>query len=73
METKQKNLKIASKNLQNQITHYLLLLAQRNASFLSINWSKKGDEIILPTQTHVATAHAIEAVGGNPFLWTLIF
>ena len=66
METKQKNLKIASKNLQNQITHYLLLLAQRNASFLSINWSKKGDEIILPTQTHVATAHAIEAVGGKP-------
>ena len=27
---------------------------------------KKGDEIILPTQTHVATAHAIEAVGGKP-------
>ena len=34
--------------------------------YLSIG-VKKGDEIILPTQTHVATAHAIEAVGGNPF------
>ena len=40
--------------------------------YLSIG-VKKGDEIILPTQTHVATAHAIEAVGENPFLWTLIF
>jgi perosamine synthetase len=27
---------------------------------------KKGDEIILPAQTHVATAHAIEAVGAKP-------
>ena len=27
---------------------------------------KKGDEVILPTQTHVATAHAIEAVGAKP-------
>ena len=33
--------------------------------YLSIG-VKKGDEIILPTQTHVATAHAIEAVGGKP-------
>ena len=27
---------------------------------------KKGDEIILPSQTHVATAMAIEAVGAKP-------
>ena len=27
---------------------------------------KKGDEIILPSQTHVATAHAIEFTGAKP-------
>ena len=27
---------------------------------------KKGDEVIVPAQTHVATAHAIEIVGAKP-------
>ena len=27
---------------------------------------KKGDEVILPAQTHIATAHAIELTGAVP-------
>tara|TARA_B100000941_G_scaffold283571_1_gene253244 strand:- start:1330 stop:2481 length:1152 start_codon:yes stop_codon:yes gene_type:complete len=34
--------------------------------FYLANNIKKGDEVILPAQTHVATAHAIEAVGARP-------
>ncbi len=34
--------------------------------FYLANDIKKGDEVILPAQTHVATAHAIEAVGARP-------
>ena len=34
--------------------------------FYFINGIKKGDEVILPAQTHVATAHAIELVGAKP-------
>ena len=34
--------------------------------FYLANNIKKGDEVILPAQTHVATAHAVEAVGAKP-------
>ena len=34
--------------------------------FYLANNIKKDDEVILPAQTHVATAHAIEAVGARP-------
>ena len=27
---------------------------------------KKGDEVIVPAQTHVATSHAVELVGAKP-------
>ena len=27
---------------------------------------KKGDEVIVPAQTHVATAHAVELTGAKP-------
>ena len=33
--------------------------------YLSIGL-KKGDEVIVPAQTHVATAHAVEIVGAKP-------
>ena len=33
---------------------------------LFINRFKKGDEVILPSQTHVATAHSIEITGAKP-------
>ena len=34
--------------------------------FYLANNIKNDDEVILPAQTHVATAHAIEAVGARP-------
>jgi perosamine synthetase len=34
--------------------------------FYMANNIKDGDEVIMPAQTHVATAHAIEAVGAKP-------
>ena len=33
---------------------------------LFVNRFKKGDEVILPSQTHVATAHSIEITGAKP-------
>ena len=37
-------------------------------SFYLAKGIKKGDEVILPAQTHVATGHAIELVGAKPIL-----
>ena len=36
------------------------------ASLLFINWSTENDEAIMSAQTHVATAHAVEACGAKP-------
>ena len=33
---------------------------------LFYTWDKKGDEVIVSSQTHVTTAHAIELVGATP-------
>jgi dTDP-4-amino-4,6-dideoxygalactose transaminase len=33
---------------------------------------KKGDEVIVPAQTHTATAHAVEYTGAKAFLLMLI-
>ena len=40
--------------------------------YLTLNIGK-GDEIILPAQTHVATAHAIELVGAKPVFVDSVF
>ena len=34
--------------------------------FYFVNNIKKGDEVIVPSQTHVATAHAVELTGAKP-------
>ena len=38
------------------------------APILFIFRIEKGDEVIVPAQTHVATAHAVEITGANQFL-----
>ena len=39
---------------------------RRHAFDLSCAWLWSGDEVIVPSQTHVATAHAVELTGARP-------
>ena len=43
-------------------------LVQRQCTFYFAKKIKKNDEVILPAQSHVATAHAIELAGGVYFV-----
>ena len=39
---------------------------------LFCTWIGRGDEVIVPAQTHTATAHAVELAGAKPVLLIVI-
>ena len=53
-------------NLQKQTMLLSFFMYCRYASFYFNAGITKGDEVIVPAQTHVATAHAVELVGAKP-------
>ena len=42
------------------------LAVHRRFFKLSCNWTKKGDEVLVPNQTHVSTISSCEIIGAKP-------
>ena len=57
--------KIFRKNLKFHMLHPYLVALPPFICYLAIG-TKKGDEIIVPNQTHVSTVHACEILGAKP-------
>ena len=60
------NLKINLKIYFSKRCYFSFFLHYRYATFYHVLGVSKGDEVIVSSQTHVATAHAIESSGAKP-------
>ena len=73
MDRNQKNLNLILKNIQIQRMQFLFHHAPRECIYLFSLGIGKGDEVIVPAQTHTATAHAVELPVQNLFLLIVMF
>ena len=58
-------LKMNLKNLQAQNMLFLFQVVQLDCIYPAYQLVKGGDEVIVPSQTHTATAHAVECTGAK--------